>query len=152
MVISPHLLIGAAIGLKINNLWAVFILALVSHFLADKLPHWEYGSEDIKDMTKKEFFVFILQVAADSLLGILLLFWLLREQNFWPYAVFGAFISALPDFPLLLLRFFPRAKWLLSYQKFHSANHLKQKNARKKTLSLLSELAVMALAIFFIRL
>ena len=32
MVILPHLLIGAAIGLRIHNAWAIFILALAFLF------------------------------------------------------------------------------------------------------------------------
>ena len=37
MIILPHLLIGAAIGLKIHNPLAIFVLALTSHFIADKI-------------------------------------------------------------------------------------------------------------------
>ena len=150
MIIFPHLLIGAAIGLKFHNPWAIFILALASHFIADRIPHWEYLSKKLKDLNKKELFVFLLKVAIDSLLGLLLLFCLLKEQNSWPYAIFGAFISALPDFPLLLVRFFPRVKWLIYYQKFHEANHLKQKNTKKNILPMISELTVAALAILAI--
>lgn len=150
MIIFPHLLIGAAIGLKIHNPFAIVILALASHFVADKIPHWEYLSKNLKDLNKKEFLVFLLKVAGDGLLGLLLLFWLLKNQSSWPYAIFGAFISALPDFPLLLIYFFPHAKWLLFYQKFHTANHIEQDGAKKKILSLISELAVIALAVLII--
>jgi hypothetical protein len=150
MVILPHLLIGAAIGFKIHNPFAILVLALTSHFIADRIPHWEYGSKKLEDFNKKDLFIFLLEVAADSLLGLTLLFWLLREQSLWPYAVFGAFISALPDFPLLLLLFFPRAKWLISYQKLHSANHVDQKGPGKNILSIASELAVAIVAILII--
>lgn len=150
MIILPHLLIGAAIGLKIHNPLAIFVLALTSHFIADKIPHWEYASKEPKYLNKKEFSVFLLKAAADGLLGIMLLFWLLREQSYWPYAIFGAFVSALPDFPMLLLRFFPHAGWLSSYQKLHDANGLKQKNAEKNILPLIGELAVAILAIIVI--
>ena len=150
MIIFPHLLIGAAIGLKIHNPLAIFILALVSHFIADKIPHWEYLSKRLKDLSKKEFLAFLLKVAADGLLGLLLLFWLLQNQSSWPYAIFGAVISALPDLPLFFLRFFPRVKWLSFYQKLHNANHLDQENTQKNILPIISELTVAALAILAI--
>lgn len=42
MVITPHMLVGAAVGAHSPNLWSAFILGLFSHFLLDALPHWDY--------------------------------------------------------------------------------------------------------------
>ena len=42
MIITPHMLVGAAIGSQSPNLWIAFCLGVVSHFLIDILPHWDY--------------------------------------------------------------------------------------------------------------
>jgi hypothetical protein len=149
MVITPHLLIGAAIGFNLQSLWAIFIFSLISHFIADKLPHWEYDASSLEN--KKGILIFFIKVAADVALGFLLLFLLLQQQSAWPYAVFGAFISALPDFPLLLYYFFPDSKLLAHYKKFHCDNHLEQ-NRKKIFLPIISELVVVIIATLFIKL
>ena len=151
MVILPHLLIGAAIGLRIHNAWAIFILALDSHFIADKIPHWDYMEEEVVDMNKKSFLIFLFKVAIDVGLGGILLFLLLWRQNAWPYALFGAFISALPDFPAFLRKFFPKTKWLASYQKLHNLSHMEQKSGKKILFPLISELIITAIAIIFLK-
>lgn len=149
MIITPHLLIGAAIGFNLQSLWAIFVFSLISHFVADKIPHWEYDASSLEN--KKGVLIFFLKVAVDIGLGGLLLFYLLYQQNAWPYAVFGAFVSALPDFPLLLCYFFPDSKLLTRYKKFHCDNHLEQ-NHKKIVLPIISELAVSIIAILFIKL
>ena len=150
MVLLPHLLIGAAIGLRVHNFWAVFVLSLVSHFIADRIPHWDYIDEQIGDMNKKEFVVFLYKAAADAGIGGALLLALLWQQNAWLYALFGALISILPDFLVFLRKFFPETKWLLSYQKVHDSNHLDQKSGSKIIFPLISELIIAAAAIFFL--
>jgi len=51
MLLTPHILVGALIGFKIQNPWLVFILAIISHFALDAIPHREY---DIKALKKKK--------------------------------------------------------------------------------------------------
>lgn len=150
MIILPHLLIGAAIGLKVHNFWAVFILALASHFIADKIPHWEYLDEQINNLNKKEFLLFLCKASVDAGIGGALLLMLLWRQNAWPYALWGAFISILPDILVFLRKFFPETKWLSSYQKLHDSNHLDQEPGRETLFPLASELAITAAAIFFL--
>ena len=150
MILLPHMMIGAAIGLKAHNAWAVFVLTLVSHFIADKIPHWDYIDEQISDMNKKEFLAFLYKAAADAGIGGVLLLMLLWQQNAWPYAIFGAAISILPDFLIFLRKFFPKTKWLFSYQKLHNSNHLDQKPGGKILFPLISELLITAIAIFFL--
>jgi len=39
MIITPHMLAGAAIGVHSPNVWAAFCFGLISHYLLDSLPH-----------------------------------------------------------------------------------------------------------------
>jgi len=44
MLIAPHVAVGAAIGLEINNPYLVVILAIISHFVLDMIPHYDSGT------------------------------------------------------------------------------------------------------------
>lgn len=151
MVIFPHLLIGAAIGLRLPNFLAVFIFGLAAHFIADKIPHWDYEEQKMTELNRRDFFYFMIKVSLDLIIGGSLLFFLLRHQINWPYALVGALASALPDLPIFLRHFFPEIKWLAAYQELHDANHLFKNPRQRITPLLISEVAVVAIAIFFLR-
>jgi len=40
MLETPHVVLGVAIATKIPNPWVSIPLALASHFVLDKVPHW----------------------------------------------------------------------------------------------------------------
>lgn len=40
MLETPHVVLGAAIAIKIPNPWIAIPLAFMSHFVLDKVPHW----------------------------------------------------------------------------------------------------------------
>ena len=42
MVLVPHMLVGAAIGSQVSSYWLAFLFGLMSHYLLDSLPHWDY--------------------------------------------------------------------------------------------------------------
>jgi hypothetical protein len=92
MVITPHMLVGAAVGLQSNHLGLAFILGLLSHYLLDILPHWDYLS---KITTKSED---LKKIGLDFLIGSLLVLIL-----FWPHCqnllviVGGVIAALLPD-------------------------------------------------------
>ena len=49
MLLTPHTLVGVAIATNISNPFIAVPSALLSHFLGDKVPHWDFYSN-----TKKE--------------------------------------------------------------------------------------------------
>lgn len=49
MLLTPHTLVGIAIATNISNPAVAIITAFISHFLGDKLPHWDFYSN-----TKRE--------------------------------------------------------------------------------------------------
>ena len=144
------MLIGAAIGVKIHSVTAVFILSVISHFIADKLPHWEYFDKEITELgSKKEWRVFLIKVFLDLSFGLLILFYFFWQSPIWPYVATGALASILPDFLVLLNCFFPKVKILESYCNFHRQSHLK-KGRDKIFLSIFSEGLVVLLVIYLI--
>ncbi len=125
MILLAHLLLGAAIGTAVKNPILAVILALLSHYLLDLLPHIEYPIENIKQKqwhkARKDFF----KVAVDIISGIILI--LLFSKNY-PIIYICAFFAILPDGFSLLSLTFPN-KIFSKHDYFHTkkVHHLKDK-------------------------
>ncbi len=122
MIITPHMLVGAAIGSQFNNPWSVFILGLFSHYLLDALPHWDYLS-DLKIFKSKH----LKKICLDFALGgffVLILIWSSPQKLF---ILIGIIAALLPDF-LSLLYYNFNIKWLrvlfLIHQEIHYQKRL----------------------------
>ena len=115
MILLAHLLLGAAIGSKINNIPLAVILAFLSHYFLDLFPHIEYPIENIKKNQWSKAKKDILKVFIDFSLGILLILFLSKN---YPLIYFCAFFAILPD-GLSLLNSFIKNDFLLKHSKFH---------------------------------
>jgi len=132
MILLPHLLVGAAIGAKVHNFAAVFILNIVLHFVADTLPHWEYFSGEITDIKlKKQWLTFLSRVALDFGLGLIVIFYFFWQSPAWPYVAVGALSAVLPDFLVFVYRLFPKTEILKKYYNFHHRVHREKNPANK---------------------
>lgn len=118
MVITPHLLVGAAIGKRVRSVWLVFVLAWLSHYLLDFLPHWDYLSDiniaNLDHLTK---------IGLDFLLGLSLVYLLVYPcSKKFPIFV-GAIAAILPDclnvaYHIFGLQFLKPLVWV-----HHTAHH-----------------------------
>lgn len=95
MTATGHALVGAAIGAQIANPIVSLPLALISHFLGDKLPHWDVMTEKGKSWPR-----LLGESAVDVVVGFmavgLIFLWWLRVPN--PAEVLvAAFFAQLPD-------------------------------------------------------
>ena len=97
MLLTPHLLIGAAIGLKIPTLWLIIPISIFLHFLIDLIPHSHYSVDNIRQAdiinSLKEF----MMVALDIAFGTIICGILIWRSEFFIYAVAGMAVSVLPD-------------------------------------------------------
>jgi len=94
MILFVHLLFGAAIGSLVNNIPLAIILALLSHYFLDFLPHIEYSIANLREKQWDKKMPVILKVAADFCLGILLIFLFSKNQ---PILYVYALVAILPD-------------------------------------------------------
>lgn len=95
MTATAHALIGASIAAKITNPIIGIPLAIVSHFAADLVPHWDAGTNHKnKSLMRLKF-----EATLDVLLGfalVLLIFRSMAVAN--PLYLFSMVIAAqLPD-------------------------------------------------------
>lgn len=158
MILSVHMLAGAAVGSQIHNYWLVSIVSLVLHFILDKLPHWEYHagfrSEHFQQLPKRKALIFAVKVFLDFAIGIfLVVFFWQNSPNFSSIAL-GSFFCVLPDGFLFLHMFFKivfrrEPALIKKIYNFHHANHYPA-NKNPRFWGVLVEGAVVAISLFLL--
>jgi hypothetical protein len=96
MTASSHALIGTVIAAKIGNPTLAIPIALVSHLIADSIPHWDTATNR-KDKGSKQV---IYDTIADFLLGFILsylLIYFLFPQTNLLYALLMIIMAQLFD-------------------------------------------------------
>jgi hypothetical protein len=141
MIITPHLILGAAIGAKIKHLGWIIILGIISHLILDRIPHWDYGSRAMRKFRQKKSYkallVFFLKLIVDGLIGLTIVLLVVWQKNMMKleYLLFifiGIFFSLLPDLLLgVASLFFYNKKFAKIYIDFHheilhNPNHIKK--------------------------
>jgi len=94
MILLVHLLLGALIGQKILNPFLAIILAFLSHYFLDLIPHVEYNIKNIKKKQWQVAYPEFLKVFLDFISGVFLIY-IFSSNHFAIYAC--AFFAILPD-------------------------------------------------------
>ena len=161
MIITPHLLLGAAIGAKIKNFGWIIVLALLSHALLDKIPHWDYGNKETKRFAEsksyKTLFTFFLKLLIDGLIGLIIVIPVILLKNMIKterliFIFFGIFVSLLPDVILGIAKLsYQKFKFSKSYVDFHDKFLHNPKHIKKPTvIGLGAEILISIIAILII--
>ena len=122
MVLTTHILSGAALGASVQNPYAVAGLSIILHFFLDLFPHGDY-------LNKKSRFREIWKGLLDFSAGIFLVAAIIFSRKvFWNEALLinistGVFFSLLPDFTTFL-HLFLKIKFLKPVYAFHQKLHL----------------------------
>jgi len=127
MILTCHLLIGAAIASKIQPAPLALGLAFLSHYFLDFIPHQEYSLKNIFEKRWRKSKLDFLKIFLDFSFGILLI--LLFSKNpcpkpdlflgFEPIIYAGAFFAVLPDGFTFLALIFEKSKILGKHHRFH---------------------------------
>ncbi len=100
MISTTHLLIGGAIGALSSNEGAAFVGGVVSHFIADSIPHFDpgtkYGPGNVKEGESPNLIDYLL-ASLDLILGLFLLYFLARNQPAFLRIGFGGLGAILVD-------------------------------------------------------
>jgi len=149
MIFTPHIIVGATIGAKIHNFWLIIILSLVSHFVLDKIFHWEYSSNNksLKSFRERRDFkslsIFVGQIFIDALVGALIVFLCLKIKNLldWNslmYILVGCFFSVLPDIVLGISFLFRSSNFSQKYYTLHEKYlHFKKETEKEGKITFL---------------
>jgi len=158
MIFTPHIVVGAVIGAKTHNLGLIIIFGLLSHFILDMIPHWDYHNEGIINYRKiKDFRALILtllKITLDGLIGLLIVFIMIKlkgsiNTKYLFFILVGIFVSVLPDVLLGLTRIFGRGKLSEKYIHFHGEiiHQHKEKEGKITFLSLFTEILAIIISI-----
>jgi len=98
---TPHVIVGAAIAAKIGNPALSLPLALGSHFLLDRIPHWNPHLNTEKRLYGKVTTKSLIIIIADSTLalglGLFVASKFLPDINRAFFIIMGCFLGILPD-------------------------------------------------------
>lgn len=101
MLETPHVIIAAAIAYKIGNPALSLPLALGSHFILEKVPHWNPHLNTEKKMygrlTSATIKIIVLDTLLALLLGIFIALKAYPDINRVIVILFACFLGALPD-------------------------------------------------------
>lgn len=153
MLLTPHILLGAAIGSKISSPPLVFGLSFVSHYFLDALPHYEYNVSVLKSKSNqpnnKKIFIAISKLAIDFCFGMGLTLFLVWNSPFRTTAILGMLSALVPDALLFLYWQNPNKKILRLFAFPHRACHF-LKNLSPAWLDFSVEAIVSFATIFFL--
>lgn len=116
MILTSHLLTGAAIAAKTANPFLGAVLAILSHYILDFLPHEQYSISNLREKRWKNSIRDFAKIALDLAAGLFLIF-LFSENSIKIYLI--ALLSAGIDFTSLLYFIFPQNKLLAWHRRLH---------------------------------
>jgi len=101
MLETPHVALGIAIATKIPNPWIAIPLAFTSHFLLERIPHWNphlnTETEIFGRPTKKSTVIVIIDVTISLILGFFIAYKSLPNSAQSVNILLCSFASVLPD-------------------------------------------------------
>lgn len=98
MTATNHALTGALIGLAIGNPVVAILVAFLSHYLLDIIPH--FGKSDDPNFIESTFFRNFL-IADATLCVVLVLALAVLQPQYWLLGAVCAFIATSPDLALV---------------------------------------------------
>ena len=93
MTATAHALIGASIAVKVVNPILGIPLAIISHFIADLIPHWDAGTNH----RQKSLMRLRVEATLDVLLGFALVYLIFRNLVDPRYLFVMVIAAQLPD-------------------------------------------------------
>jgi len=117
MILTPHILAGAAVATQTSNPVLIILVATSLHHVLDASPHWDY---DIKSSRKSA----AIKVTIDILLALAILLFFIRDLSLQQQVLIlmGGFFGVLPD-GLLFTNKASNGKYFFRYVKFHDFWH-----------------------------
>jgi len=123
---TPHVIVGAVIATKIQNPALSLPLAFASHFVLEKVPHWNphLNTEKRKfgKVTWTSTKIVIIDVVCSLIIGTYIASNVLPDYLHFITIMFACFIAALPDIvegPYFFLNF--ESKVLQRWIAFHKS-------------------------------
>lgn len=112
MILLFHIVFGSLWGVLFHNVWLAFGFGFVTHYLLDKLPHFEYNIDGLKKGSGFKFILDILKVSLDITGGLLIVYYFAKNSHLEKFVLAGVIGGMLPDALLFLTWQAKRIKFL----------------------------------------
>ena len=147
MILTPHILSGAAVASQISNPFAMMIAAMAVHHILDMIPHWDY---EIHSSRRRAAQKIALDIAIAGIITLLFIWNLPLEKQF--HILLGGFFGVLPD-GFLFLYYASGEKIFRRYIKFHHFWHrlITKKEGSLSFIRVLPQIAVAIISIYLLR-
>lgn len=145
MILTPHILSGAAVATQTSNPILVILLATVLHYILDAVPHWDY---DIYSSKKTAIQKISVDIFAASLIVLFAIWNLPLEKQL--LILMGGFFGVLPD-GILFLNIISGNTLFVRYVKFHHFWHwliAKKEQRPPLALGILPQILIAAISIY----
>jgi hypothetical protein len=153
MILTPHMMVGAAVGSRFNNprwIAILIVFALISHYLLDSIPHSEYQVLALANGLNWEFVIAALKVALDFFVGLIIIIFLChRKANFY-YILIGSIIGLLPDFLIFISWQVKNLGWLNNFVSLNNFFHYPTNRPVALVLGLTTQIIVSTIAVYFL--
>ena len=162
MTLTTHSIIAAAVTRPFRHTHPVLVLAIaiLSHYLSDAIPHWDYRLKSISDeenadtrVLSKDWSVLwrdFLHFAFDGFLGTAIVILVARpvSREDWLWLIFSIIGGCLPDF--LQGLYVLKLRFLKPHQRFHDFMHAKIRLGPYPFIGVPFQLAVSLLSLYFL--
>ena len=125
MILITHAVVGAALSRVANNPVPSFLVGIISHYILDAVPHYDYVDQKfVNDRFSEHSKLIFKFIILDGVLGALLPLWFFGWQDIYGFLnIFSAIIGAmLPDALQGVQLYFPN-KFTLFLNKIHKQVH-----------------------------
>lgn len=152
MILTAHILAGAATASVTGNYWLAGLFGFLSHFVLDFLPHKEYDIENLKQgKFSRRFWIDGAKVLLDILIGFSLVFYFILFYQKKMIILIGAALGILPDFFSFLSYFFPVQNHLALIGFLHKKVHFLENKKINFLTKVFTQTAVIAVALWSLR-
>ena len=150
MILTPHVLVGAAIAINVEPKPLGLVLAFLSHYILDAIPHWDYCVKNIQAKRWKESLPDFTKVGLDTTLSLLIIALVVKN---WRLALIGGAFGIISDGVTLLTIMLPENKILEMHHLFHDKIvHWFKRQKIPVFWKILSQLGISIISIFLLRL
>lgn len=162
MTLTTHSIIAAVVTKPLLHTHPILIFAaaILSHYLSDAIPHWDYQLESLSDEENadkrawsKDWHVLgrdILHFAFDGFLGAAIVLLIARpvSREDWVWIIFSVIGGCLPDF--LQGLYVLKLRLLKSHQRLHDFMHAKIRLGPYPLIGIPFQLAISLLSLYFL--
>ena len=167
MILATHAIAGAALATVMpDQPILAFTAGVMSHFLLDTIPHWDYELRSKREdennplnndiVVSRDFWFDLIKIDGDALAGLALA-WFFFHQFFTDHGQLGFLTFALgvagglfPD--VLQFAYFKlRSPWLAALQRFHYWIHADHERKLKPFVGVVTQALLVAVIILAVK-